>query len=63
MMEIAVVDYQTVGPEERLTDVAHYFVSNKHGCLVVVDQHNKLIGMLTSTDFVKLAVSLLQQSS
>ena len=62
VMEIAVVDYQTVGPDDGLDSVAHYFLSNKHGCLAVVDQRDKLIGMLTSTDFVKLAVSLLRQN-
>lgn len=60
IMEVAVHDYQTVQQDDPLLEVAPFFVDNKHGCLPVVDNENRLIGMVTSSDFVKLSVQLLQ---
>lgn len=57
--EVAVVDYQTVNANQPLTEVASFFLKNKHGCLPVVDEDNHVVGMLTSSDFVKLAADLL----
>ncbi|MGI2002310.1 CBS domain-containing protein, partial [Shewanella frigidimarina] len=36
-----------------------YFIDNKLGCLPVVDEHNKVLGIVTSSDFVKLCQRLL----
>lgn len=60
IMEVASLDYETVTKDEVLTDVAPFFLENKHGCLPVVDGEGVLIGMVTSSDFVKLSIQLLE---
>lgn len=61
IMEVAILDYQTVKKDDPLEEVAPFFLENKHGCLPVVDDDECLIGMITSSDFVKLSVELLKQ--
>ena len=61
IMEVAVTDYETVDKNQPLTDVAPFFLQNKHGCLPVVDDGIRLVGMITSSDFVKLSVQLLEE--
>ncbi|MGB3725994.1 MAG: CBS domain-containing protein [Glaciecola sp.] len=60
VLDIAVKDFDKVPPNMPLKDAAAYFLQNKYGCLTVVDENNHLVGMLTSSDFVKLSFSLLQ---
>ena len=43
-----------------LKDAAEFFVTNRHGCLPVVNDENQLLGIVTSSDFVRLALKLLQ---
>lgn len=62
VMEIAIVDFATVKVDDALLQAADFFLNNKHGCLAVVDQNQRLCGIVTSSDFVKLSVTLLQQS-
>ena len=50
---------QKLGLDEPLTIVVQYFIDNKLGCLPVVDEHNKVLGIVTSSDFVKLCQRLL----
>jgi CBS domain-containing protein len=45
----------TIGPHEPLANAAHLMLENKIGCLPVVDGE-KLLGILTESDFVKLAL-------
>ncbi|GGB73712.1 CBS domain-containing protein [Shewanella inventionis] len=52
---------QKLGLDEPLTIVVQYFIDNKLGCLPVVDEHNKVLGIVTSSDFVKLCQRLLLQ--
>lgn len=53
-------DAETVQPQLPLLEAGRFFLESKHGCLpVVVD--GKLVGIITSADFVKLSVRLLQQ--
>ena len=61
IMEVAILDYQTVKKTDPLDEVAPFFLDNKHGCLPVVDDNGCLIGMVTSSDFVKLSVELLNR--
>lgn len=61
IMEIAVTDFSTVKKTEPLADIGPYFIKNKHGCMPVVDDNNGLLGIITSSDFVKLSVTLLNQ--
>lgn len=61
IMEVAVTDYESVDKNQPLSDVAPFFLQNKHGCLPVVDDTGRLVGMITSSDFVKLSVQLLEE--
>lgn len=60
IMEVAVKDFDTVSAEQSVRDVAPFFLKNKHGCLPVVNAEGTLVGILTSSDFVKLTISLLE---
>lgn len=61
IMTVAESDFDTVSPDTQLSDVADFFLSNKHGCLPVVEQNNRLVGIITSSDFVRLAATLLTE--
>lgn len=54
-------DILTVSPETDLDMAAEFFIENKYGCLPVT-QDNKLIGIITPVDFVKLAHKMLTES-
>lgn len=64
VMDIAVTDFDKVYANDSLQYAAEYFLNNKNGCLPVFEkreeQDDKLVGMLSSSDFVKLSLSLLQ---
>lgn len=57
--DLMLTDFATVTEEQSLRDVAAFFVKNRHGCLPVITPENKLMGILTSSDFVRLAAELL----
>lgn len=57
--DILVSDFATVTPEQPLHEVVKFFVNTRHGCIPVVNEQSKLIGILTSSDFVNLAAALL----
>lgn len=59
VMELALSDFEWVTPKTNVADVAPYFLQNKLGCMPVIDEDKQLIGIITSSDFVKLAVKLL----
>lgn len=46
----------TIGPHEPITNAARSMIENKIGCLPVVDGE-KLVGILTETDFVALVLA------
>ena len=50
----------TVPPGGSLRQAALYLERHKIGCLPVVDQ-GKLVGIITDTDFVGVAINLLEQ--
>lgn len=57
--DIMTTDFIRLAPSQSLQEVVTFFVENRHGCMPVVDENNKLLGLLTSSDFVKLAARLL----
>lgn len=61
--DMMVTDFAAVSPGQSLKEVAGFFVKNRHGCMPVVDENNKLKGILTSSDFVRLAAQLLETQS
>ncbi len=53
--EVMRTDVTTVGPDEPLRRAAEIMIYNKFGCLpVLVDE--KPVGIITETDFLKLAI-------
>jgi CBS domain-containing protein len=59
--EVMTTDCPIVTPATSLGEAGEYFVKHKQSCLPVVD-NGKLVGILTSVDFVKLALGLLDKS-
>lgn len=51
---------KTVSPDTSLVEAGHFFLKTKHGCLPVVDE-GKIVGILSSADFVKLSMCLLAE--
>ncbi len=48
-------DPATIGPDESLSEAARRLYTKKIGCLLVVES-DKLVGILTEGDFVRLAI-------
>lgn len=59
--EIMNVECQTVSPDEDLVAAGELFLSKKASCLPVV-RDGRLLGIITSVDYVKLALALLKPS-
>ena len=55
-------DVETIQPQLPLLEAGRFFLNCKHGCLPVLED-GKLVGVLTSSDFVRLSVSLLEAQS
>jgi len=59
--EIMSRDCESITPDTNLLKAAEYFTHKKSSCLPVVE-NQQLRGIITSVDFVKLAVHLLRQA-
>ena len=53
-------DLETACPDTPLEEACAFFIATKHGCLPILEGL-KLVGILTSADFVKLSMTLLQK--
>lgn len=51
----------TISPDTLLLDAGQLLREKKRGCLLVTNAENQIEGILTSQDFVKLAITLLAQ--
>jgi CBS domain-containing membrane protein len=56
LKEAMKTDVSTITPDAPLTEAAAIMLERKIGCLVVVEA-KKIVGILTESDFVKLAVA------
>ena len=54
--EVMSTSVVTIGPHEPIANAARSMIENKIGCLPVVDGE-KLVGILTETDFVALVLA------
>jgi CBS domain-containing protein len=52
-------DVATASPDMKLADAARTMREQKIGCLPVVDADGSLVGIVTATDFLRLAEQLL----
>jgi acetoin utilization protein AcuB len=53
-------DVYCVGPDTHVEEVVAEMADHKYGCAVVVE-HNKVAGMFTTTDALRLLADLLRQ--
>ncbi|WP_319782231.1 HPP family protein [Oceanisphaera sp. IT1-181] len=60
VVEIIDADFESVDEHAPLIEVVSFFLKNKHGCLTIVDDKQCLIGIVTSSDFVRLCAELLK---
>lgn len=60
--EIMQTDVMTVSPDTLLREAAEILYRNKFGCLPVLDQERKLVGIITEADFLRLAIALLHEA-
>ncbi len=61
--DIMVRDVCTVAPGTSLREAAHLMAAERVGCLPVVDPSNALVGIVTSSDFVKLVEQLVPEDT
>ncbi len=59
VVEIMHRDVVSVPPDLGVSQAARILLENKYGCLPVVDSENRLLGIVTEADFLRLTVSLL----
>ena len=50
---------KTVDPDDTLLNACGLILNHKYGCLPVVTEDGKLVGILTEADFVRLAAAAL----
>jgi len=60
LRDVMVVDVATVNVNASLRQAALFMEKHKMGCLPVLEDDN-LIGIITETDFVAVAINLLEQ--
>jgi CBS domain-containing protein len=53
-------DVKSIRPSAPLTEAAKILIHEKIGCLPVVDEGNLLVGILTDSDFLRLALRALE---
>ena len=58
--DVMVIDVATVDIKAGLRQAALFLEKHQIGCLPVMDD-NKLVGIITDTDFVAVAINLLEQ--
>jgi CBS domain-containing membrane protein len=54
-------DVVTIWPDAPASEAAALLETNKYGCLPVIDNEDKLVGIVTEADFVKFARRFLEK--
>jgi CBS domain-containing protein len=57
--DVMTKDVATVSPTTTLMHAGALMLEKRIGCLPVVDEKNVLVGIITTSDFLKVAISLL----
>lgn len=58
--EIMNSDVRTTTPSTPLKECAYLLLNHKYGCLPVIEDGSKLVGIITEADFLKLTISLME---
>jgi len=59
--EVMARDVVTIGPDRPAVEAAELLLHRKVGCLPVVDEDGRLVGIVTEADFVDLARRYLEE--
>ena len=59
--DIMRTDVMTTTPDMLLREAAEILYRNKYGCLPVLNEDKKLVGILTEADFLRLSIALLHE--
>ena len=59
--DIMARDVKTVSASTPLTEAGQLMLDERRDCLPVVDEQNILIGLVTATDYIRLAVAFLEK--
>ncbi len=60
--EVMTPDPITVSPDTPVKQAAKEMIETKYGCLPVVDENQKLVGIVTEHDFINLLVDVLEEN-
>ncbi|MCW8963670.1 MAG: CBS domain-containing protein [Gammaproteobacteria bacterium] len=60
LSDIMIKDVVTIHQSDHLRQAALYMQSHKHGCVPVLAD-DRLVGIITDSDFVSIAINLLEQ--
>ena len=60
LSDIMITEVTTIHENDSLRQAAIYLQAHKYGCLPVVSD-NRLIGIITDSDFIAIAINLLEQ--
>jgi CBS domain-containing membrane protein/CBS domain-containing protein len=58
--DIMVRDVVTARPSTSLVEAARIMLGRKFGCLPVVEENGRLVGIITESDFVRFAADMVQ---
>jgi len=61
--DVMTKDVATVSPATTLKQAGELMLQRRIGCLPVVDDKNVLVGIITTSDLLKVAISLLPDSA
>ena len=61
LSDIMIRDVKVIHKADSLRQAALYLQSHKYGCLPVV-MDDKLVGIITDSDFIDIAINLLEQA-
>jgi len=60
VVEVMTRKVATIGPDASVTEAMSRLMTAKIGCLPVVDEHGKIAGLVTETDFLRCFNDLMQ---
>jgi CBS domain-containing protein len=59
VVDIMTREVETVGPDLPARDAIYRLLDHRFGCLLVVDEAGQLVGIITESDFMRLAARLI----
>lgn len=62
LRDVMVRNVLTASPEMSIHSAGTLLLKQRYGCLPVVDAENRLVGIVTSSDFIRVVVNATQES-